>query len=73
MNDYVGLALSFAYLGIVLFIAVKLEKQPYELSRKFVHIMSANWWLNADSPVAPPHPKRARAANAVTTLAFWKR
>ncbi len=47
MNDYIGLALSFVYLGIVLLIAVKLEKQPFELSRKFVHIMSANWWLIA--------------------------
>lgn len=54
MNDYVGLALSFAYLGVVLLIAVKLEKQPYELSRKFIHIMSANWWFIASYTFKSP-------------------
>jgi phytol kinase len=54
MNDFIGLALSFAYLGIVLLIAMRLEKQPYELSRKFIHIMAANWWLIASVAFKSP-------------------
>ncbi|MHC1734434.1 MAG: diacylglycerol/polyprenol kinase family protein [Erysipelotrichaceae bacterium] len=47
MNEYVGLALSFAYLGIILLISLKLQKIPFEFSRKFVHILAANWWFIA--------------------------
>ncbi|TFG83866.1 MAG: hypothetical protein E4G74_00515 [Erysipelotrichales bacterium] len=54
MNDYIGLASSFAYLGIILLIAMKLEKLPYELSRKFVHIMAANWWFIASYAFKSP-------------------
>jgi phytol kinase len=76
MNDMIGLAMSFAYLGIVLFIASKLEKQPYELSRKFVHIMSANWWLIATFAFKSPWivsivPLFFVVFNAVTFFFGW--
>ncbi len=76
MNDYIGLALSFTYLGIVLFIALKLEKRPYELSRTFVHIMSANWWLIASIAFKSPWlvsivPLFFVIFNAVTFFFGW--
>ena len=76
MNDFVGLALSFVYLGIVLLIAMRLEKQPYELSRKFVHIMATNWWLIASIAFKSPWlasivPLFFVFFNIVTFFAGW--
>lgn len=47
MNSITGLFLSLAYLGIILWIAIKLEHLPKEFSRTFVHIMVSNWWIIA--------------------------
>ena len=47
MNDWIGLLISFAYLGLVILIATRIQKWPHEMSRTFAHIMVANWWLIA--------------------------
>lgn len=61
MNDWIGLLISFAYLGLILLIATRLAHWPYEMSRTFAHIMVANWWLIASlvlrsywAAMAPP-------------------
>ena len=45
MGSLIGLGLSLLYLGIVLLIAIGLRHFKHELSRNFVHIMAANWWI----------------------------
>lgn len=40
-----GLILCYGYVGMVLLAAYGLQGYGEEKSRKFVHIMTANWWL----------------------------
>ena len=47
MNSFLGLILSFVYIIVLLFIAMRLEHIPNEFSRTFVHILVSNWWLIA--------------------------
>ena len=47
MNNIYGLILSFLYIGLVIFGAQLFTKAGKEASRKFIHIMLANWWIIA--------------------------
>lgn len=47
MNNILGIIISFAYIGILMMAAKYFEKFDKEASRKFIHILLANWWLIA--------------------------
>jgi len=47
MTELAGLGLGFIYIVVVIAIANTMSKLPYELSRTFAHIMTANWWFIA--------------------------
>lgn len=41
----IGAAISYVYVFILLVVATIFKKYGKEFSRKFVHIMTANWWF----------------------------
>ena len=43
--DILGLVISFAYIFLLLFVSTFIAKKDGELSRKFVHVGVANWWI----------------------------
>lgn len=45
--DFLGLVVSFLYIGLVIIGARPFEKMGKEASRKFIHIMLGNWWIIA--------------------------
>ncbi len=47
MSELTGLGLGFIYIVVVIVIAMFMAKLPYEISRTFAHIMTANWWFIA--------------------------
>ena len=47
MNNWIGLAVSFVYIALVIVCAKLFEKKGKEASRKFIHIMLGNWWVIA--------------------------
>ncbi len=47
MKNIIGLVISFAYIGILMVSAKYFERFEKEASRKFIHILLANWWLIA--------------------------
>ena len=47
MNNIFGLVVSIVYIGVVIASAKVFEKAGKEASRKFIHIMLANWWIIA--------------------------
>lgn len=47
MKNIVGIIISFIYIGILMIAAQYFEKFDKEASRKFIHILLANWWLIA--------------------------
>ncbi|MGL4737760.1 MAG: diacylglycerol/polyprenol kinase family protein [Cellulosilyticaceae bacterium] len=42
-----GVLICYGYVGMILVIAYGLKRYGEERSRKFVHMMTANWWLIA--------------------------
>lgn len=47
MNNILGIIISFIYIAILMIAAKYFEKFDKEASRKFIHILLANWWLIA--------------------------
>lgn len=47
MKNWIGLAVSFVYIALVIVCAKLFEKKGKEASRKFIHIMLGNWWIIA--------------------------
>lgn len=47
MINVIGLIVSYVFIGIIIVAAKFFEKAGKEASRKFIHIMLANWWLIA--------------------------
>lgn len=47
MNNIVGIIVSIIFVGMVIFSAKVFEKNGKEASRKYIHIMLANWWVIA--------------------------
>lgn len=45
--NFLGIIVSYLYIGIVIISAKIFEKKGIEFSRKFVHIMLGNWWFIA--------------------------
>lgn len=45
--DWIGIIVSYLYIGIIIVVAKKFEKRGKEASRKFIHIMLGNWWFIA--------------------------
>ena len=45
--NWLGLLVSFTYIGLVIFSAKIFEKKGKEISRKYIHIMLGNWWIIA--------------------------
>ena len=45
MINILGIVVSFLYVFLILFLARFVEKFGKEISRKFVHILSSNWWF----------------------------
>lgn len=45
--NWIGLVVSYLYIGLVIVSAKLFEKKGKEISRKFIHIMLGNWWLIA--------------------------
>ncbi|MCI8273099.1 MAG: hypothetical protein HFJ55_03335 [Clostridia bacterium] len=45
--DWLGLLVSYLYIGLVIVAAKIFEKKGKEISRKFIHIMLGNWWIIA--------------------------
>lgn len=41
----IGFCISYLYVFVLLMIGSRLEQYNKEVSRKFVHIMTANWWF----------------------------
>lgn len=41
----IGFIVSYIYVFLILVIGMRIEKYGKEKSRKFVHIMTANWWF----------------------------
>jgi len=54
MQNILGVIYSFVYIGVILLISTRLTKLPYEISRKFIHIMVANWWFIASAMFHDP-------------------
>ena len=44
-NNVLGIILSIVYIGAVIAVSNVFAKKSTEYSRKFIHIMLANWWL----------------------------
>lgn len=47
MQNILGIIVSFIYVGIIIVSAKFFQKVGEEASRKFIHIMLANWWFIA--------------------------
>lgn len=47
LNNILGIIISFVYIGVLMVVAKYFEKFDKEASRKFIHILLANWWLIA--------------------------
>ena len=47
MKNLIGIVISYIFIAIVIIAAKFFEKAGKEASRKFIHIMLANWWLIA--------------------------
>lgn len=47
MKNILGIIVSFIYIITIIITAKLFERKDKELSRKFVHIMLANWWFIA--------------------------
>lgn len=47
MINVIGLIVSYVFIGIIIVAAKFFEKAGKEASRKFIHIMLANWWIIA--------------------------
>ena len=47
MNNIFGILASIIFIAIVIISASFFEKAGKEASRKFIHIMLANWWFIA--------------------------
>lgn len=47
LNNILGIIISFVYIGVLMVAAKYFEKFDKEASRKFIHILLANWWLIA--------------------------
>lgn len=45
--DFLGIIISYLYIGLVIVSAKVFEKRGKEASRKFIHIMLGNWWIIA--------------------------
>ena len=45
--DFLGIIVSYLYIGLVIIGAKIFEKRGKEASRKFIHIMLGNWWIIA--------------------------
>ena len=45
--DFLGIIVSYLYIGLVIISAKVFEKRGKEASRKFIHIMLGNWWIIA--------------------------
>ncbi|MGL4345152.1 MAG: diacylglycerol/polyprenol kinase family protein [Cellulosilyticaceae bacterium] len=41
----IGLIACYGYVAVILVVAYAIQRYGEEVSRKFVHIMTANWWL----------------------------
>lgn len=44
-KNIIGIIISVIYIGLILGTSKFVEKQSEEASRKYVHIMLANWWI----------------------------
>ena len=47
MRNLIGFVLSYVFIAIIIVAAKFFEKAGKEASRKFIHIMLANWWFLA--------------------------
>ena len=47
MNNVIGLVVSYVFIALIIILAKLFEKKSKEASRKFIHIMLANWWIIA--------------------------
>lgn len=47
MKNIIGIILSYIFIGIIIILAKFFRKSGEESSRKFIHIMLANWWFIA--------------------------
>lgn len=45
--NFLGILISYLYIGIIIICAKLFEKRGTEFSRKFIHIMLGNWWFIA--------------------------
>lgn len=45
--NWIGLIVSYLYIGLIIVVAKLFEKLGKEASRKFIHIMLGNWWFIA--------------------------
>lgn len=45
--EYLGILVSYLYIGIIIVVAKLFDKKGKEASRKFIHIMLGNWWFIA--------------------------
>ncbi len=45
--NWLGILISYLYIGLVMIAAKIFEKKGKEASRKFIHIMVGNWWFLA--------------------------
>lgn len=45
--NFLGIIVSYLYIGLVMVGAKVFEKRGKEISRKFIHIMLGNWWFIA--------------------------
>lgn len=45
--NWIGILVSYLYIGLVIVGAKLFEKKGKEASRKFIHIMLGNWWVIA--------------------------
>lgn len=47
MQNLLGIIVSYIYIGVIIIAANFFKKEGEEASRKFIHIMLANWWFIA--------------------------
>lgn len=45
--NWLGIIVSYLYIGMIILVARVFEKRGEEASRKFIHIMLGNWWFIA--------------------------
>lgn len=45
--NFLGIVVSYIYIGLIIIFAKVFEKKGKEASRKFIHIMLGNWWFIA--------------------------